>query len=135
MDKAQALIGIYRACFYICMAIAVLGLASAVFIFFKFDIRSIVEIRTGRAARRTIEKMAQANAMTGRLRNEDMDFTTGGLQTAHSEQFPAVGETTPLVSERFTAAVEEPKITEPIRPGFQFAITQKVMLIHTDEQL
>lgn len=117
------------------MAIAVLGLASAVFIFFKFDIRSIVEIRTGRAARRTIEKMAQANAMTGRLRNEDMDFTTGGLQTAHSEQFPAVGETTPLVSERFTAAVEEPKITEPIRPGFQFAITQKVMLIHTDEQL
>lgn len=153
MDKGQALIQIYRTCFYISVGITVLGLASAVFLFFKFDIRTIFEIRSGRAAKRTIQKMKQANAATGRLRQqEEMDYTTGGLadnalQNKNPEVLssgslkqqtpPSTGETMQLPQEAPVpppppASVQEP---ESVPTGFQFVITQSLMLIHTEEQL
>lgn len=140
MNNAQALIGAYQTGFYICMGVAILGFLCAAFIFFKFDIRTIFGIRTGRAAKRTIEKMAEVNAMTGRLHREDMDFTTGGLhvKTSTVESGPA---TTPL--QQSTAPDESGKAISPAVspvqvaevPGFCFTITKSVMLIHTTEQL
>lgn len=145
MDKAESLIGIYRTCFYICMVITILGLANAVFLFVKFDVRSIFEIRTGRAAKRTIQKIAEANAMTGRLRPVEMDFTTGGLSTGNT----GAGATTPLKPPptESTARPAEPAPPSPApaaetspkaaaaRPKFGFTVTQSVLLVHTREQI
>lgn len=146
MDKAQALIRLYQTCFYACMAVTILGLVCAVFFFFKFDIRTIIEIRTGRAAKRAIRKMAEANAMTGRLRAEDMDFTTGGLQTGRSGPITGSGQTAPLAvpANETTPLAQAQPVQAPnaglppapaVKPGFAFAVTQSVMLIHTQEQI
>lgn len=147
MDKAESLIGIYRTCFYICMVITILGLANAVFLFMKFDVRGIFEIRTGRAAKRTIQKIAEANAMTGRLRPVEMDFTTGGLSVGNT----GAGATTPLKSSPTEPPIQRQPIEEtPLsappaagpppqpaaaKPAFGFTVTQSVLLVHTDEQI
>lgn len=144
MDKAQSMIQVYRTCFYICMAITVLGLANAVFLFFRFDIRTIFEIRTGRAAKRTIRRMEEANASTGRLRQEDMDFTTGGLTTGNSTTTPlppspspasGSGETTLLNAAPPAPAAPAAPVPQPAAPGFRFVVTQAVVLTHTSENI
>lgn len=145
MDKAQSMIQVYRTCFYISMAITVLGLANAVFLFFRFDIRTIFEIRTGRAAKRTIRRMEEANASTGRLRQEDMDFTTGGLTTGGSAttplsppKSPASGsEETTLLNAATPPAPAAPAapVPQPAAPGFRFVVTQAVVLTHTSENI
>ena len=145
MDKAQSMIQVYRTCFYICMAITVLGLANAVFLFFRFDIRTIFEIRTGRAAKRTIRRMEEANASTGRLRQEDMDFTTGGLTTGGSTTAPLFPPKSPASGSEETTllnaapppapAAPAAPVPQPAAPGFRFVVTQAVVFTHTSENI
>ena len=47
--------------------IALIGLALSIFFFFYFDIRSVYALMTGKAKRKTIERMNQNNNRTGRL--------------------------------------------------------------------
>ena len=96
---AGPLTGIFRTCLYVCLAIALVGALSALILYLRFDIRTIFEIRSGIAARRTIQRMAEANARTGRLYREDLfyasDRLTGsfsgplsGQETAPPPQYP-----------------------------------------------
>ncbi|HJD21114.1 MAG TPA: hypothetical protein H9915_04760 [Candidatus Gemmiger faecigallinarum] len=161
MDQVQPMIRIYQICFYACLAITVLGIASAVFLFFRFDIRTIFEIRTGRAAKRTIEKMARLNATTGRLKNGGTGYVSDGLSGPMTEgtsttsplarPVPAEGgsaappnvgnvDTMPLAPAGNGETVvlpAEPSVLPPraVPPGFTFRVTQSVLLIHTDEQI
>lgn len=143
MAKAESLIRIYQVCFYICLVVTILGLANAAFLFFRFDVRGIFEIRTGRAAKRTIRKMAEANASTGRLRPVEMDFTTGGLLTGET----GGTATTPLKpADRPPAQAAQPAPAAPgpartgktgksERTGFRFVVTQSVLMVHTTEKI
>lgn len=136
MAKAESLIKIYQICFYISLVVTILGLANAAFLFFRFDVRGIFEIRTGRAAKRTIRKMAEANASTGRLRPVEMDFTTGGLLTGET----GGTATTPLKPTDNTAP-PVPNLPKPARTGrtgqtgFRFVVTQSVIMVHTTEKI
>lgn len=137
MDKAVSLIRIYQICFYICLLVTVLGLANAIFLFFRFNVRGIMEIRTGRAAKKTIRKMAEANAATGRLRPVEMDFTTGGL---HSGETGSTA-TAPLKSPVPQTAAPAAPTPAPARTGktgksgFRFVVTQSVVMLHTTEKI
>lgn len=136
MAKAESLIRIYQICFYISLVVTILGLANAAFLFFRFNVRGIFEIRTGRAAKRTIRKMAEANASTGRLRPVEMDFTTGGLLTGET----GGTATTPLKPADNTVppAPDPPKPARTGRTGqtgFRFVVTQSVILVHTTEKI
>ena len=64
---AEELIPIYHGLFYACMAGALLFAAAAAVIFFRFDIRHIFNVQSGRAERMTVERMRAENAATGRL--------------------------------------------------------------------
>lgn len=138
MAKAESLIKIYQICFYISLVVTILGLANAAFLFFRFDVRGIFEIRTGRAAKRTIRKMAEANAATGRLRPVEMDFTTGGLLTGET----GGTATTPLKpTDNPATAPPAPNPPKPARTGrtgqtgFRFVVTQSVIMVHTTEKI
>lgn len=65
---AVARISLYGTLFYVFLGIAVLGLALAVFFFVRFDIPTVRAMMTGRAKRKTVEKMQEQNAKTGNLR-------------------------------------------------------------------
>lgn len=70
------LISIFRICFYICLAFTILFFIISVVLFFLFDIKTIFNIRTGRAKQKTIKEMQAANNSTGRLRVEGKTLTS-----------------------------------------------------------
>lgn len=49
-------------------AIAVIGLILAVFFFFYFNIPEVYALKTGKAKKKTLERVAKSNSRTGRLR-------------------------------------------------------------------
>ncbi len=133
--NAQSMIAAYNTGFNICLAITVLGVAGAIFLFFKFDIRTIFAIRTGRAERQTVEKLREANARTGTLRAApEIEYTTDGLSAGTP---PAAEETTPLATSAplapAPAADAAAQTTAPLPPGFRFVITENTVIVHTDE--
>lgn len=70
------LISIFRTCFYICLAFTILFFIISVVLFFLFDIKTIFNIRTGRAKQKTIKEMQAANNSTGRLRVDGKTLTS-----------------------------------------------------------
>lgn len=146
MAQAEQLIQAYRLGFNISLIITIFAVISAGFIFFKFDIRTIFSIQTGRAAQQTIEKMATENAKTGRLRPEIDNFTTDGFTTEDGRKTaPQVPPpTTPLGPSAAQTSllaggapapepVSQPLAAPAAAPGFVFRMTENVMLVHTTE--
>lgn len=66
MDKG--VIELLGTLFWVCLSLAILFFLISVALFFIFDIRSIFNIRTGRAQAKTVKEMKAANESTGRLR-------------------------------------------------------------------
>ncbi len=55
-------------CFWVCLSFTVLFFVISVILFFLFDIKTIFNIKTGRAQAKTVKEMKAANEKTGRLR-------------------------------------------------------------------
>lgn len=68
MLEMNQMISIYQIAFKVCLVLTILFFALAAFMFFKFDIRKIFDAKTGRGARKSIQKMEEINAKTGKLR-------------------------------------------------------------------
>ena len=64
----ESTVSLLKICFSICLALTVVFFIISIILFFVFDIRTIFNIRTGRAKRRTVLEMQEANSRTGRLR-------------------------------------------------------------------
>lgn len=75
MQELERMIKIYHTAFVVCLVLGILFLIIAVFMFFKFDIKKIVDMRTGRGAKKTIQKMEEINARTGKLRQDMVPHT------------------------------------------------------------
>lgn len=71
--------------FIICLVLGFVCLALAVLFFFLFDIPRVYLLRTGKGARKTIKKMEEINAQTGRLRRVNEEYML-------SEDAPLTGE-------------------------------------------
>lgn len=97
MDSIDSLISIFRTCFHVCIAFTVLFLIITVVLFFLFDVKTIFNIRTGRAKKKTVKEMQEANNTTGRLRVSGKTLTSqlpkGGKKSKieKSNESPAVG--------------------------------------------
>lgn len=76
--------------FTICLAFTILFFIISLVLFFFFDIKTIFNIRTGRAQAKTVKEMKNANASTGRLR------VAGKTQTSKLDS-DAKGKTRPPV--------------------------------------
>ena len=106
---AQALIRIYQTGFYICIAIAIVGLLLSVLFFFRFHIGNIWLIQTGKAQRKAVQNMQEAS------RQEDKPLkATEMLQSDPPRSDPPLAET---------------EIIEGL------TVTQDVVLTHTDEKI
>lgn len=69
-------IDILNTCFMVALAFTILFFIISVVLFFVFDIRTILSIKTGRAQQKTISEMKKANASTGRLRVDGKTMTS-----------------------------------------------------------
>ena len=82
MDAAgiERLINIYGIAFYVSIGVMGLGILIAVISFFRYDIRLIYRLRSGKEQRETVARLQEKNMMTGKLRDDlDLDFSTGQL--------------------------------------------------------
>ena len=61
MNQAENLIKIYETGFQICLVLAILFLAVTAVLFWRFRILHMIRNRTGRAQRKAIEQMKEAN--------------------------------------------------------------------------
>lgn len=139
--STQALIDIYRTGFYISMIIAATGFLLSVFLFFRFRVKNIWEIRSGRAQKNAVRKMQEDSRSKGRMREEE---ESPGTVLADIEE---AGEesTEELVRENSPKEAAETELLQspPFRDALDleesqktfFEITQHIILIHTSETI
>lgn len=83
-------------CYWICLSFTILFFAISIVLFFIFDIKTIFNIRTGRARAKTVKEMKAANESTGRLRVDGKTQTTKlSDKEKNAERAPAVTLPTP----------------------------------------
>ena len=79
---------IWQLLFVILLVAGIICFVLAVLFFFLFDIPGVYLLKTGKGARKTVKKMEEINAETGRLRkqNEYMVSQVGTGTTAETEE-------------------------------------------------
>lgn len=70
---SDLVLGIADIGFWVCLGLTLFGLVLAGWSFWKYDIRNVYMIRSGKARQISVSKMQEKNQMTGKLR-DDMDF-------------------------------------------------------------
>lgn len=70
MQELERMISIYHTAFLVFLILTIIFLLVSVILFFKFNIRGIFDLKTGRGAKKAIQKMEEINAQTGKLRQE-----------------------------------------------------------------
>lgn len=88
MQELERMISIYHTAFIVCLVLAIVFLIISIILFIKFDIRKIFDMRTGRGAKRTIQKMEEINARTGKLREDVVSNTPPGLTPEERITYP-----------------------------------------------
>lgn len=63
-----SVISTLNTCFWVCLSFTILFFVISVILFFVFDIKTIFNIKTGRAQAKIVKEMKIANESTGRLR-------------------------------------------------------------------
>ncbi len=127
MTQAENLINLYETGFKICLVLAVLFFALTVFMFFRFKILKVIANRTGRAQKKSIEQMQEANARTGHLRHAAQVAMGEYTPESLNEQPPETEETSVL----FVSMPQEPERRKSAYTG-RFIVTKEVLFVHTD---
>ena len=142
MQEMEKIINLYHIGFLICLALSMIFLLVTVFLFFKFDIRNIIDLKTGRGAKKTIQKMEELNAKTGKLRQEMAAQTPSVLRPEERIVFPPTEKTAKdnsqeteemMDTEVLPAACERKEKNTPADLPGAFEIIKDSMWIHTDE--
>ena len=123
---AQALIRIYQTGFYICIAIAIVGLLLSVLFFFRFHIGNILLIQTGKAQRKAVQNMQEASRQNGRMRQEEAHHSEIAIQEDKPLKATEMLQSDPPRSD---PPLAETEIIEGL------TVTQDVVLTHTDEKI
>lgn len=126
-----SVIGTLNTCFWVCLSFTVLFFIISIILFFAFDIKTIFNIKTGRAQTKTIKEMKAANESTGRLRVDGKTQTTKLTEKEKDEsRAPAVVPPEPEVRNQFynggsedTEILPQPDIPKPQYGNTDFAET------------
>lgn len=119
---AVAEMELFGTLFYVAAAVAGLGLGLAIFFFFFFDIRTVFAFLTGSAKRKTIERMEEQHARTGRLYHQ-MGHTGETGRTGQTGRF---GNTGKIGGSRITHPTPAPQTVETA-PIAQSALSETVV--------
>ena len=79
MQQIQQKIELFHSLSLMCMILFLVCLGLCIFFFFKFRIRDIFNVRTGRSMKRKVRQMEERNAQTGRFRIPGTSGSSGGI--------------------------------------------------------
>lgn len=115
MQELERMINIYHIAFIVFLVLTIVCLAASVVLFFVFHIRDIFDMRTGRGAKKKIQKMKELNDQTGRLRPEVVANTPVHLSPEERVSAP--------VTEKRTGSSSQQ--TVPVMPQGSSGTTQR----------
>ena len=97
-----SVIGALNTCFWVCLSFTILFFIISIILFFVFDIKTIFNIKTGRAQTKTIKEMKAANESTGRLRVDGRTQTSKLTEKEKDEsRAPAVTPPEPSMQSQY----------------------------------
>ncbi|WP_346911243.1 hypothetical protein [Faecalicatena orotica] len=126
MQELEKMINIYHTGFTVCLILACIFFAVSCVLFFRFNIRGIIDMKTGRGAKKTIQKMEEINAKTGKLRQDMVSHTPSSLSPEERISYPVtapnlnvqaearVQGSTGVHQESVHAGAQPGQITEPL---------------------
>lgn len=147
MQQIQQQIQLFHNLFLVCMGLCIFFLVLSILFFFKFDIRNIFNVRTGRSVKKTIKEMEEVNARTGQLRRPAASAGTSKrlnkvrkvdmqdvIQNPKTSSNLASGQDATEVLTESTGGytLESAQVDVDERYG-RFQLISGVMLIHTEE--
>lgn len=137
MQELERMISIYHAAFITFLILTVVFFIVSVILFFRFNIRGIFDMRTGRGAKKTIQKMQELNDQTGKLRQDIITNTPVSLSPSQRISAPPT-EDRVIVSDDCGATEIlteiDPQPGKVDLPG-AFKIEKEIMWVHTQEVL
>lgn len=112
MNATQAM-ELYNTLFYVCMTVAILGLVAAAALFFALDIPTVFALLTGRAKRKTVERIAKDSraGKVHRKKNTSQTLlqvqTSGDLKKPMTEELPISEDITEEETSLLNESAEE----------------------------
>lgn len=91
MNATQAM-ELYNTLFYVCMTVAIIGLVAAAALFFALDIPTVFALLTGRAKRKTVERIAKDSQAGKTHRKKSTSQTLSQVQTSGNLKKPVTEE-------------------------------------------
>lgn len=79
---AESNIQLYSTLGTVCLIISIVAFALAIFFFFYFDIPAIFALKTGRAKKKTLERIQKQNSYTDKIRRETFSGSLGSRPQA-----------------------------------------------------
>ncbi len=135
MQNAENLIQIYHTASFISLILGILLLALSLLLFFKFDILKIFDMKTGRGARRTIQRMEEMNALTGKLRDDpSVGFTAPSGNADSRITYPVTSQNPKIQEEARLKAQTPPPSPEPISRPTSIDQASQAAALHCSEQ-
>ena len=163
--SAQEAIRVFSICFYVSLAVMAAGFGFAVFAFFRYRIPQVFVLMTGKAQKKTIEKMRSSGqlqteeeieaeiqaesytASSSELRQQPQSPMTGATRTERAEETSLLSEVAGI--EVLQKGAETERLDHPPRfdmhpqagaeatkhPIGRFETIEHQMVLHTDEQL
>lgn len=148
--SAQEAIGLFSICFYVSLAVMAAGFGFAAFAFFRYRIPQVFALMTGKAQRKTVEKMRSSRQL------QTEEEIEGPIEEPIEEpvEGPVEGPVEAPVKEAIEAMIDgepeaeterldhppefdkHPQAKEAMQhPVGGFETIEHLMVIHTDEEL
>lgn len=107
MQELEKMVALYHTLRTVCLILGMIFLGLTIFLFFKFKIKSILDIKTGRSQKKTIEKMEQMNALTGKLRQDMVPHTSPNLASEERVTYPKTAPNLQVTNQDYTTPLEQ----------------------------
>lgn len=155
MQQIQQKIELFRQLSRVCLAVCLVCLSLCIFFFFRFKIREIFNVRTGRSVKKKIRQIEEQNARTGEMRPpgdpgpsvaEGRRYPSGQVRRVKMDQLitePVLSRDSvqepPRSREEETAALSPPGYdirtaqNEVDQSHGRFLLKKGILLIHTGE--
>ena len=151
MGNSVQLLKVLDIGFWVCLALAIVFLLISILLFWKFNIREIIQLRSGKAQAKAIREKQEQSARSGKLRKgakRAPELEKSGALTQPPQQTAATA-TQDAVTEKSTPAIQTP--SQQFQDGTEltsalsiddmkvnhgkFQLERQIIYIHTEEKI
>lgn len=136
MERALALMKLCRIGTIVSAIIFVLAAALAVYLFIKYDVRTLLAIQNGKAEQISVKKMKEKAIETGQLEMKiDLDYETDNLKKKNRRNTGKTAKTAAADAVAGTVALDTQPVSYGAAYGIRFDLLEEIVVTHTSETI